>query len=222
MAILKFIYIIQTILTVIIMPTNPRKRTRSETPDASNVASKKQRMPHHANRFFIPRDIKKLEKAAKFTYVNQYVGKNNPYEKVFASEEFKVFMNQYAGINVYVAPVARLSGGRGAFAGQDYVVEKNKPIPIGIYFGELVPVGSCPDTSYVFGLNNKKSESINDVDGRKSGNVTRFVNDSTHANVVPLYKTITIKGIIFPYIEYNLVESVEKDIIILPVSEIFW
>lgn len=150
-------------------------------------------------------DMARLAKEAKFKYLNHYIGsKGKKYKKIFTRPGFIRFINKLANQPLAIMPIALL-GKRclGVIATQDIVVKKNKIKPLGVYWGELTK--SAPAASkYIFTL--IKDE----VDARKHGNWTRFVNHSEYnTNVTANLKYYGSGKKRLPYMEYGLSKSVK-------------
>lgn len=188
------------------MPTIFKKRKiNHERPNESNTKRAKKTLTETEQKFYIqePKDRKALAKQAGFDYIDRYVGGPKEFEKVFATPEFKQFAAQFADPNVYVAPVARLHGGKGAYASKAFTYN-GKPLPLGIYWGEITTT-TPNDLSYLFGVGKLS------VDARLKGNWCRFVNHSQNGyNVIAQYKSIILNGIRLPYIQYSLIKSVNE------------
>lgn len=151
------------------------------------------------------RDMSRLEKKANFKYIDRYTGKlSKKYKKVFKRPGFLRFITKLNQQPLVVAPIAILGKrGFGVIATEDIKIKPGKIKPLGVYWGEYVK--NAPATSkYIFTV--IKDE----VDARKKGNWTRFVNHAEHnANVTANLKYHGSGKKRLPYMEYGLSKSVK-------------
>lgn len=168
------------------------KRVREEVCNEFNINNKK--------------SLADLQKRAKFTYVNMYQGKEGKkYHGVLKHPKFQKFLQKLNSQPLEVAEIAILGkNGFGVLATENIQIKKGgRDRTLGVYWGKLVHEGK-EDSPYIFTI------SKNEIDARKYGNWTRFVNHSKgNYNVVAKQKTFVSGKIRFSYIEYALIKSVK-------------
>ena len=151
-------------------------------------------------------DMRLLQKQANFTYTDQYLGKEGKrLNNVFKQSKFKQFLEKYRNPPLKVAQIAILGNhGFGVLATEDIKLSKGrKEKKLGIYWGELSHESSHL-SPYIFTLSHRE------IDAKKYGNWTRFVNHSKgNFNVIANQKTAMISNKRLPYIEYALVKNVK-------------
>jgi hypothetical protein len=152
-------------------------------------------------------DLARLEKRARFTYIDLYRGREGKKLKsLYAKKAFQDLLNKYPMPALHVCPIAILGGkGLGVVAAQDLEIPKGRQSKgLGIYWGELLL--EAPETSsYIFTLSKQE------IDARKFGSWPRFVNHSAaDYNVVSFQRSHKIGKVRLSYIEYAIIKPVKR------------